>query len=264
MTVAAADSEGATSLLWDLHPTGIAELGSGPDRPAASPDHEPTVELVVGFDTEADARAAAATVAGWPLTRRVPAVEPVDDTAWYDPDRRAIVAVAGHRLDLEVGPAFGDGGHPSTRLALGLLAEVVTAGGSVLDVGTGTGVLALGARALGAASVTAVDNDPAALAVAGRNLASHPEVAQGRIHLAAGLPEVGRFDVVVVNVVLGTQRLLASAVAALLAGGGTLVVAGLLTTQEPELRALHPGLTVRHRRTEGDWLGLALGAPAPA
>ncbi|MDH4363448.1 MAG: 50S ribosomal protein L11 methyltransferase, partial [Acidimicrobiia bacterium] len=72
------------------------------------------------------------------------------------------------------------------------------------------------------------------------------------------LPSRRRFAVVVANLVLGEQREVALLIDPLVASGGALVLAGLLTSQEDEAVALHPGFEVVERRTSGDWLGLAL------
>lgn len=319
-TVPSADSEALGALLWDLHATGLAEIArgdtaltgtdsgrsgtSGAPPAAANSPGNPTdivdvVDIVAGFATAADAEAAADALRRWAgPSGASPAgvtVAPADDRDWLDPDRRVTIDVGGHRLDLLVGGAFGDGAHPSTRLALDLLAVLVRPGAAVLDVGTGTGVLALGARALGAGPVVAVDTDPEARRVALVNVTTArrltravpievsgvlpppptasptPSAPPGQRRLwewgGGELPPRRRFAVVVANLVLGEQREVAPLVDPLVAPGGALVLAGLLESQEGEAVALHPGFEVVERRTSGDWLGLALrraaGAPPP-
>ncbi|MEZ5411258.1 MAG: 50S ribosomal protein L11 methyltransferase [Acidimicrobiales bacterium] len=304
-TVPSADSEALGALLWDLHATGLAEIArgdtaltgtdsgrsgaSGAPPVAANPPGGP-VDIVAGFATGPEAEAAADTVRRWiGPSGEAPAdvaVAPADDRDWLDPDRTVTIDVGGHRLELRVGGAFGDGAHPSTRLALDLLASIVRPGAAVLDVGTGTGVLALGARALGAGPVVAVDTDPEARRVAMVNVTGArrltrsvpievtgalpppptaspaPSAPPGQRRLwewgGGELPPRRRFAVVVANLVLGEQRLVAPLIDPLVAPGGTLVLAGLLTSQEDEAVALHPGFEVVERRTSGDWSGLAL------
>jgi len=304
-TVPSADSEALGALLWDLHATGLAEIArgdtaltgsdsgrSGDDGASPAPPNSPggPVEIVAGFDTASDAEAAADALRRWTgpsgSSPAEVAVAQADDRDWLDPDRRVTIDVGGHRLDLLVGGAFGDGTHPSTGLALELLAVIVRPGAAVLDVGTGTGVLALGARALGAGPVVAVDTDPEARRVALINVTGarrltrsvpievsgvlpppptaspSPSAPPGQRRLwewgGGELPPRRRFAVVVANLVLGEQREVAPLIGPLVAPGGALVLAGLLTSQEDEAVALHPGFEVVERRTSGDWLALAL------
>jgi ribosomal protein L11 methyltransferase len=98
---------------------------------------------------------------------------------------------------IDPGRAFGTGGHPTTRLSLRLLLEVET--GSLLDVGCGSGVLAIAAATLGFSPVTAIDDDPVALAAARRNASANRvsvELLRGDA-LRSDLPAT---DVAVANV----------------------------------------------------------------
>lgn len=304
-TVPSVDSEALGALLWDLHATGLAEIAPG-DTTVTEPDSGPSdtngappaegnpatgsVEIVAGFATGPEAEAAAEAVRRWTGPSGTPAgevtVAPADDHDWLDPDRTVTIDVGGHRLELLVGGAFGDGNHASTRLALDLLAVMVRPGAAVLDVGTGTGVLALGARALGAGPVVAVDTDPEARRVALINVTTArrltrsvpievsgelppppsasptPSAPPGQRRLwewgGGELPPRRRFAVVVANLVLGEQREVAPLISPLVAPGGALVLAGLLATQEADAVALHPAFDVVERRTNGDWIGLGL------
>ncbi|MFV0258528.1 MAG: 50S ribosomal protein L11 methyltransferase, partial [Acidimicrobiales bacterium] len=167
---------GIASALWDLGTTGVAEI-------------EPTGggrELVAGFPTEQAAEAAARAITAILGPGAGPTVEPAD-SGWADAMPEATIDLGdGRTTIIEVGPAFGHGAHPTTRLASALVAGLTRPGDRVLDVGTGTGVLALVALAAGAGEVVAVVNDPAAAAVARRNLAAHPDLGPGRSVLASG------------------------------------------------------------------------------
>jgi ribosomal protein L11 methyltransferase len=142
----------------------------------------------------------------------------------------------------------------------------------VLDVGTGTGVLALAGSAMGAESVLAVDNDPAALEVARANRARNIEL--GTISDQATVvfddrpladvianphppfkSEAGRFDVVVINVLLPVHRSLVVDVLASLHEGSSLITAGYLAEQEAELLAVYGPVTVCDREAIDDWVG---------
>ena len=171
--------------------------------------------------------------------------------------------------------AFGTGLHPTTRLCLELLETRVVPGSSVLDVGTGNGILAIAAAKLGAASVLALDADPVAVRVARENfemngVAHLVQVEHGS--LAGGDMTLGRFaldgpldyhkgaryDLVMVNIVAPVIVGMAPALAMSLKPGGYLVAAGLIESQELEVsRALADhGLGIVSRTTVKDWVGL--------
>jgi ribosomal protein L11 methyltransferase len=109
---------------------------------------------------------------------------------------------SGSELVLDPGRAFGSGEHATTRLVLGLLLDAVRPGDSVLDVGTGSGILALGALRVGAARAVAVDPDPAACAAAREN------ARRNRLDLPLvcgtldAIVTEARFDWVVANLLL--------------------------------------------------------------
>lgn len=148
------------------------------------------------------------------------------------------------RVDATLG--FGDGLHPTTALCVEALERHVSAGARVLDVGTGTGILALAAARLGAGEVVATDVDPLA-----RHAARESFAANGvRAAVRAAMPP-RRFDVVVANLYFEPLLELAPALAARVDDGGTLIVSGFGTDSRP--RVLHSigacGLEVVARRT---------------
>jgi len=154
---------------------------------------------------------------------------------------------------------FGTGHHATTRLCLAALQEVDLTDAFVLDVGTGSGVLAIAADRLGARRALGIDFDPDAIQSARENLELNPDV--GRVELeVADLTsrELPRADVVTVNL---TGALLARSAASLLGAvrpGGTLVLSGLLTHERDEvLRAFAPAVVMWEREEDG-WVGLIL------
>lgn len=114
-------------------------------------------------------------------------------------------ADARHVIRLEAKMAFGTGSHESTRIAALLLEKAGAAGASVLDIGAGTGILALYAARLGAAAVTALDIDPVAGPCLRENLALNPVPSQCRFHILVGgieaLAPAARFGVVLCNMI---------------------------------------------------------------
>lgn len=169
-------------------------------------------------------------------------------------------------LVVDPGSAFGSGFHASTRLALALLQECCATAPPerMLDVGTGTGVLAMAGALWGAGEVVAVDSDPAAVAAAAGNVARNGLSRRVRV-AGCGLEGLrGPFGLVVANITVDVLAALACPVAALLAPGGRVVLSGLLAgEQEEEARTAYAasGLALRVRRAEGEWAALLL-APA--
>jgi len=158
----------------------------------------------------------------------------VADRWWIDPHPEAPTAAPAGRLRLVMPPrtAFGSGSHESTRLVLAALDELSIAGARVLDVGTGSGILALAAERCGARAVLAVDVDPVAVGVA-RQIASLQEW-RPRVHFAVGSADcaaVGAFDVVLCNMVTDSLLPLLDAIERALTDGGVLVVSGLLAAE---------------------------------
>ena len=160
-------------------------------------------------------------------------------------------------LTIEPKMAFGTGDHPTTALCLAAVDAFCTAhpGASVLDVGTGTGVLALMARKLGAARVVGVDNDPMSVTLARENAAANG--IEGVELSGATLEAVqGRFDLVLANILANTLVELAPALVR--HTRGRLVLAGVLLHQEDEVREAfeRAGAVSDGGARIGDWVRL--------
>jgi ribosomal protein L11 methyltransferase len=172
---------------------------------------------------------------------------------WSDP-------VAGDWVELVLDPgmAFGTGLHPTTQQCLEALSTLPLDGKSVLDVGTGSGILAIAAARRGASPVVAVDTDTLAVDAARDNAVRNGvaiPVAEGS---AADVP--GRFDVVIANIVSPVLQRIAPDLAARLSGGGTLLVAGISAPAEAATREAFAlvRLTAVDRTERDDWVALAL------
>jgi ribosomal protein L11 methyltransferase len=197
--------------------------------------------LIASFPTDDALAEAAATVpaavivevgdATWQDTWRQHA-EPIDigaqlrvAPAWKDVplgDGRVV-------LRIEPGPCFGGGNHPTTRMLLAEIERRAGRGTSVLDVGTGSGVLAVAAAVFGARPVVGVDIDPAAIPVSRANAeANGVEVDVSTTPVG---DVNGRFDLVLANLSAGTLVSLASDLIARIAPAGTLLLSGLLPGQ---------------------------------
>ena len=131
-------------------------------------------------------------------------------------------------LRLDPGLAFGTGSHPTTRMCLEWLVEQSLDGKSVLDYGCGSGVLAIAAAKLGAATVVGTDIDEQALRASGAN--AHANRAQAKFVAADALPST-RFDVVVANILANPLIALAPLIASRVRPGGALALSGILEAQ---------------------------------
>lgn len=144
-----------------------------------------------------------------------------------------------YALYIEEGLCFGNGKHPTTRMLLEALKTLPMQDKRVLDMGTGTGILALAAAKLGARFVAALDNDAAALACAQRNAAyNHCSVV--RFSLASELPAGQHYDIIFCNIYLNFIKAHLASLCALLSEGGYLLLSGFFKEQAPEVLALLP------------------------
>jgi ribosomal protein L11 methyltransferase len=181
--------------------------------------------------------------------------------------RWRIVSLGGPRdgeritLVVEPGPGFGDGTHETTQLCLQAIAALAPRGRPwrMLDFGSGSGILGIGAARLGAL-VDAVEIDAQASAH-GQQCARSNGVAE-RIHHARSLEDArGPFDFVVANILRSVLLAFADELVARLAPAGTLVLSGLVSTDVPEVSVRFSSLLGGHRRPEvvshGEWRALA-------
>ncbi len=169
-------------------------------------------------------------------------------------------AVAGDAVELVLDPgmAFGTGLHPTTQQCLEALSTLPLEGQSVLDVGTGSGILAIAAAKRGASPVVAVDTDMLAVDAARENAVRNGVAIPVGRGSAVDVP--GRFDIVIANIVSAVLQRIAPDLAARLAGGGTLLVAGISAPAERATREAfaQAGLSVLDRTVRNDWVALAL------
>ena len=170
-------------------------------------------------------------------------------------------------IRLDPGQAFGTGHHETTRLCLLALDEAVRPGTRVLDVGTGSGVLAIAAMKLGAQAVTAIDIDPIAAEVARANCAangigSEVSVTAGTLTPAHG----GRYPLAVSNISTDANIALGPAFAQVVEPGGRLILSGILSPDGGRVQSAMAGRGFRLKamRHERDWCLLEFERVAPA
>jgi len=153
---------------------------------------------------------------------------------------------------------FGTGHHATTRLCLAALQQLDLAGRSVMDVGTGSGVLAIAARKLGALGVLAIDDDGDAIEAAEANVALNHET---RIALEAAdfrTVKIGQFDLVIANLTGALLTDSAEWLKSSAISGGRLVLSGFMDHEEHELLASFDGCVIESRLLEDEWVCLTL------
>lgn len=165
---------------------------------------------------------------------------------WHEPP-----AQARQLIRLDPGLAFGTGTHPTTRMCLRWIARHGMQGQRVLDYGCGSGILAIGAALYGAASVDAVDIDPAAVG------ATRDNATANQAPLNAGLPEMarGEYQTVLANILATPLKVLAPLLCGHVQAGGSLVLAGILARQADDLKAAYaPYAQLVVSDTEDGWI----------
>lgn len=165
-------------------------------------------------------------------------------------------------LWMDPGMAFGTGSHETTALCLERIAELSPVR-SILDVGTGTGILAMGALLLGATRAVGTDNDPEALLVAREN--AEKNGLEKRLELSPAAPDrLGeRFDLVVANILSEPLIDMAARLRSAVAPGGRLILSGILATQAEGVAQAYEAVGLRDRviTTRGEWVRIDLVSP---
>ena len=230
--------------LWDHHSAGIVELSSARVR-AFFEDSEDASELGMLFP---GSRMRIEENRDWVQSSR-DLLQPMQVGARFFlvPEWRDDPTPEGRfRIVVNPGMAFGTGLHETTRLCLEALEEFVKPGMHVLDVGTGSGILAEAAALLGASKVYACDTDPIALEIAKAGfVGSVDAVASGSV------------DVVVANISPETNIRIAPDLVRVLRPGGVLLVSGLEIPEVDMVKAALP--PAREVRTKGNWALIICG-----
>jgi ribosomal protein L11 methyltransferase len=268
--VADGEADEASALLFELGAAGV-EQRDGTTLARGAPG---AVTLVASFEHEQEARAACGELSPeWS-----PRVEEVVGDAWRDewkkyfepfvvcpgvvvrPPWREHSPEPGQRVVvLEPGRAFGTGLHETTSLVAEVLAGTPLAGATVLDVGCGSGILALVALALGARIARAIDVDPEAVAVARENAQRNGMSDRLRADEMPVEQVAGNFDVVLANIEARTLVDLAPAILSRVAPGGLLVLSGILApavapAQLPDIERAYAATKGPEVASKGEWI----------
>ncbi|HVF92438.1 MAG TPA: 50S ribosomal protein L11 methyltransferase [Blastocatellia bacterium] len=274
LTVSREAEELAGSLLFEMKVNGILTLEEGPT----------SVKLGAYFDERADL----ARISGEIRSRLAAlgegralldlSISTVADQDWMQKWKEGFEAVAvGERLiispswklpdetfgreviEIDPGMAFGTGTHETTRMCLEAI-ERHWRGGKMIDVGTGTGILAIAAAKLAPGSrISAIDVDPLAVEAARSNAAING--VEAALEITEGQPRgfrEGAFDVVAANLTAEVIIDLFDDLSACLAPSGSMILSGILTTlrNDVEARAAEAGLAIVERREAGEWSAL--------
>ncbi len=163
-------------------------------------------------------------------------------------------------IELDPGMAFGTGTHPTTRLCLTLLPEVVSGETVLLDLGTGSGILALAATKLGASRIVATDIDPLAVRVARENFVRNQVEEQIQVYESDLLerPLPVKFNLVVANIITNAILQVIPSLSKVLEQGGLFLASGIIEERFPEVKnALEQyGFRLNKYITEDGWVGL--------
>jgi len=247
--------------------------------PKADPA-SPSVAIIEGTaisasDIEGDVSAAIMRDAARRIARTPPALETfaVDEQDWVRVTQAQFQPIAvgadmwivptwcrapradALNITLDPGLAFGTGAHATTRLCLLWLRQHVEPGISLLDYGCGSGILAIAAAKLGARRVVGTDIDPQAVRSSIDNARANGIDAA---FVTADTLAPGRFDLVVANILANPLRILAPALAARVAPGGRIALAGILAGQAPQVAdAYAPWFDIGSWRSDDGWVLLA-------
>ena len=220
------------------------------------------------------------------IAGRAITVEPLPDQDWIRLSQQGLPPVRAGRffvygahdagqvphgvipIRIEAGLAFGTGHHETTALCLSVMSELSRerAFRKVLDLGTGTGLLAIGAAKLWKRTVLASDIDPVAVEVSRDNATANGMGPLVRAVVADGLanPLLSRaapFDLLIANILAGPLTKLAPDIVRVLAPGAVLVLSGLLTNQERLVMSFYRDLRFLAVRRMGPWSALVFEKP---
>ncbi len=290
LLVPEAELELVSSLCFDEGALGVETQEPGMLlMPGTPPLPEGRGRCIAHFQTGHDAAQAAAALAGELPELEIPAPVEIVAEDWsvswrahHKPTRTGPrswvhppwdvpeVAPGEVRVIIDPGMAFGTGAHPTTSLCLERVDELLSEipGADLLDVGTGTGVIAILAVKLGAGRVCGTENDPVAIAVAKEGCALNglaPERIAWELRDCDSLPYPYNkpYPIVIANILLNTLVELAPQIARKVGPGGHLVLSGLLAPQGDEAQAAYvaQGLEPLARKEREGWLRLELTRP---
>ncbi len=283
-------AEAISEVMSRYVPNGVAieqiarDIQLGADEGAAA-QLEPIVAVraYLPLDDEVDTRRRQIEEALWHLAQIAPVPEPtfrvVAESDWANAWKEHYHVVhLGERfvikptwreyeaqpheivMELDPGMAFGTGLHPTTQMCLAAIEKYAAPGLDTLDLGTGSGILAIGAALLGIKSIAAIDNDPLAVKTASENAALNHVQDQITVGLGS-LAEAAQhtYDLIIVNILARVIiAMCENGLGRVVRSGGRAIFAGLIDTQEHGVREAveAQGLRVIDRLQDKDWVCL--------
>ncbi len=249
-----------------LPPGGLWDPAAPPPDPPPTPLH-----WRLGFRDDADRARAQAGLAALDRGLAIEAVDLPDDN-WVARSQQALTAITAgrfvvappwdvpprvadglHLIVIEPSMGFGTGHHATTRLCLRALGAVDVAGRTVVDVGTGSGVLAMAAALAGAGAVTAIDNDPDAVAAAERSAVLNTLPRPVRF-VAGDVATPGpAADLVLANLTGAMLIRAADHLADAVVPGGVLIASGFMEDERPAVEAALSGFAAESRIDDDGW-----------
>ena len=259
----------------DIHPVSEVLQAALVDYDASAVDERSADDWRVFFTSPSERdRAAAALRIEFP-DATIEAID-VPDEDWAARSQASLRAVRVGNIvvappwDVPAGPVviiiqpsmgFGTGHHATTRLCIDALQRLNIAGRTVLDVGTGSGVLAIAASLLGASRSVGIDDDADAITAAHENLQLNPQAEATLLVADLRATDVGSADIVIANLTGGLLISAARALQDLVARGGSLVLSGLMAVEETDVLAAFPAWSVNYRSEEDEWLSVVISPP---
>jgi ribosomal protein L11 methyltransferase len=189
------------------------------------------------------------------IGNRLVVIPQKEDASHYDGEKDIVIL-------LEPGQAFGTGEHPTTQLCLELLEAHLKPSMKILDVGTGSGILAIAAKKLGAREVVATEQDPTSAEVAREN--AEKNQVEITVLVTEQIPEDAQgFDLVVANLFSSTLVRLSHSLYRALSPGGRLIVSGVIPENWDEVRQALEGAGLKHLTTHqrDGWLAGTFSRP---
>lgn len=170
-----------------------------------------------------------------------------------------------HIIEMDPGMAFGSGSHDTTLLCLALLEKAIHGGERVIDIGTGSGILAIGAALSGASRVLAIDIDPDAVRVARDNIERNGVSDRVTVQQGNLLDRVGETcDICVANIIADVIRDLAAPLKSHIRSGGEFICSGIILSREEEVREvlLEAGYEILEVLRTEEWTAFRSRRPA--